>query len=123
MLERELVGADEERVSMAWEDVAEGSAAMTVLTIVLALAVLADGPGPSYAIRIPEMDMGLHFYQKWYMTGNHGVQSLLESMGLKKHLSSHIYFVGIFTVLCLDFTLYCAPGACSSYRYRLIKGK
>ncbi|KAF8500006.1 hypothetical protein BU17DRAFT_72170 [Hysterangium stoloniferum] len=27
-----------------------------------------DGPGPPYAIRITEMDMGLHFYQKWYMT-------------------------------------------------------
>ncbi|KAF8530342.1 hypothetical protein BU17DRAFT_60090 [Hysterangium stoloniferum] len=29
-----------------------------------------DGPGPSYAIRITEMDMGLHFYQKWYMTAS-----------------------------------------------------
>ncbi|KAF8530293.1 hypothetical protein BU17DRAFT_60050 [Hysterangium stoloniferum] len=40
--------------------------------------------GPSYAIRIPEMDMGLYFYEEWQMTGS------------------------------CDLTLYCPPGACSS---------
>ncbi|KAF8530317.1 hypothetical protein BU17DRAFT_60071 [Hysterangium stoloniferum] len=105
---RELVVADDERVSMAWEDVAEGSAAMTgwrcgrevapgletgagisggrgltthciksfyyVGYYLLAMALATSGTckfardGPSYAIRITEMDMDLYFCEEWYMT-------------------------------------------------------
>ncbi|KAF8530281.1 hypothetical protein BU17DRAFT_60038 [Hysterangium stoloniferum] len=103
----------------------------SVLVIVLALAVLAnllmmglhipvraappfgltgcfsaDGMPPR-SFRITEMDTGLYFYQEWYMTGIRFPTSSIESMGLKNQLSSLIYFVGIFTVLCLKFTLYC----------------
>ncbi|KAF8530326.1 hypothetical protein BU17DRAFT_60078 [Hysterangium stoloniferum] len=122
---RELVVADDERVSMAWEDVAEGGAEMmgwrcgrevapgleTGAGISENLAELAveeaslhtasshstmsglcrlstelqvaystsNGistsgtckfarDGPSYAIRITEMDMDLYFCEEWYMT-------------------------------------------------------
>ncbi|KAF8530344.1 hypothetical protein BU17DRAFT_60092 [Hysterangium stoloniferum] len=42
---------------------------------------------------------------------------------LQKWMGLHFYQECIFTILCLDFTLYCAPATCSSNRYRLIKGK
>ncbi|KAF8523537.1 hypothetical protein BU17DRAFT_63818 [Hysterangium stoloniferum] len=109
-------------VSMAWEDVAEGSAAMTGWRcgreVVPGLETGAGyyclcglsteqqfaystckfaRDGPSYAIRITEMDMDLYFCEEWYMT-----------------VSSP------FSVLTSPSTA--PPGACSSYHSTVQSG-
>ncbi|KAF8530292.1 hypothetical protein BU17DRAFT_60049 [Hysterangium stoloniferum] len=101
-MEREVVVADDERVSMArddglvmwpgndtrprdWSRVYAAYSTTNGISTSGTCKFARDGP--SYAIRqfrIPDMDMGLYFYEEWQMTGSS------------------------------DFTLYCPPGACSS---------
>ncbi|KAF8523536.1 hypothetical protein BU17DRAFT_63817 [Hysterangium stoloniferum] len=102
---------------------------LIVLALVLALAALASllvmGLHMPFGSALPfgftsclwadrmsprstEMEMGLYFYQEWYMTDKHGIESLLESMGFKTSCLIAFTSLGIiFTVPCLDFTLYC----------------
>ncbi|KAF8493642.1 hypothetical protein BU17DRAFT_72588 [Hysterangium stoloniferum] len=82
-----------------------------------------DGPGPPYAIRFAFGMLPLLIYETilcfpivWTAIQNYG-------NGYGSSFLSEMVHDSIFTVLCLDLTLYCAPGACPSYRYRLIKGK
>ncbi|KAF8530284.1 hypothetical protein BU17DRAFT_60043 [Hysterangium stoloniferum] len=81
-----------------------------------------DGPGPPYAIRFAFGMLPLLIYETilcfpilWKVIQNYG-------NGYGSSFFSGMVHDSIFTVLCLDSTIYCAPGACSSYRW-LIKGK
>ncbi|KAF8530306.1 hypothetical protein BU17DRAFT_60060 [Hysterangium stoloniferum] len=88
-----------------------------------------DGPGPSYAIRFAFGMLPLLIYETilCFPILSKAIQNYGNGYG--SSFLSEMVHDSIFTVLCLDFTLYCAPGTCSSYPflpstgYRLIKGK